>query len=59
MFLIVDEIGGENDCAAILEAVNAGITLVMTTHGLRRLREQTEARRAAGQEGDGGSAPER
>lgn len=31
--LIVDEIGGENDCAAILEAVNAGITLVMTTHG--------------------------
>src|SRR6185437_11559456 len=31
--LIVDEIGREEDSMAIMEAVNAGITLVMTTHG--------------------------
>ncbi|RST73791.1 stage III sporulation protein AA [Siminovitchia acidinfaciens] len=31
--LIVDEIGREEDKAAIMEAVNAGITLMMTTHG--------------------------
>lgn len=31
--LIVDEIGREEDSIAIMEAVNAGITLLMTTHG--------------------------
>ncbi|MGV3466236.1 MAG: stage III sporulation protein AA [Heyndrickxia sp.] len=31
--LIVDEIGREEDSRAIMEAINAGITLVMTTHG--------------------------
>jgi stage III sporulation protein AA len=31
--LIVDEIGREEDSVAIMEAVNAGITLIMTTHG--------------------------
>jgi stage III sporulation protein AA len=31
--LIVDEIGREEDSAAIMEAVNAGIKLIMTTHG--------------------------
>ncbi|MEI5908114.1 stage III sporulation protein AA [Bacillus spongiae] len=31
--LVVDEIGREEDARAILEAVNAGITLFMTTHG--------------------------
>ncbi|WP_433743085.1 stage III sporulation protein AA [Falsibacillus pallidus] len=31
--LIVDEIGREEDSAAIQEAIHAGITLVMTTHG--------------------------
>jgi stage III sporulation protein AA len=31
--LIVDEIGRKEDGQAILEAVNAGITLIMTTHG--------------------------
>ena len=31
--LIVDEIGREEDSTAIMEAVNAGITLIMTTHG--------------------------
>ena len=31
--LIVDEIGREEDTAAIMEAVNAGIKLIMTTHG--------------------------
>jgi stage III sporulation protein AA len=31
--LIVDEIGREEDKQAILEAVNAGIALMMTTHG--------------------------
>ena len=31
--LIVDEIGREEDRLAIMEAVNAGITLIMTTHG--------------------------
>ncbi len=31
--LIVDEIGREEDSIAIMEAVNAGITLIMTTHG--------------------------
>lgn len=31
--LIVDEIGREEDAVAIMEAVNAGIKLVMTTHG--------------------------
>ncbi|CAM3956348.1 stage III sporulation protein AA [Lederbergia lenta] len=31
--LIVDEIGRQEDSAAILEAVNAGIKLIMTTHG--------------------------
>jgi len=31
--LIVDEIGRAEDSAAILEAVNAGIKLIMTTHG--------------------------
>lgn len=31
--LIVDEIGGREDAEAIMEAVHAGITLMMTTHG--------------------------
>lgn len=31
--LIVDEIGRKEDSEAILEAVNAGIKLIMTTHG--------------------------
>ncbi|UII54809.1 stage III sporulation protein AA [Cytobacillus spongiae] len=31
--LIVDEIGRKEDGEAIMEAVNAGITLMMTTHG--------------------------
>lgn len=31
--IIVDEIGREEDGQAILEAVNAGISLIMTTHG--------------------------
>lgn len=31
--LIVDEIGREEDSIAIMEAINAGITLIMTTHG--------------------------
>ncbi|EDL62687.1 stage III sporulation protein AA [Bacillus sp. SG-1] len=31
--IIVDEIGRREDGQAILEAVNAGITLIMTTHG--------------------------
>lgn len=31
--LIVDEIGREEDAIAIMEAVNAGIKLMMTTHG--------------------------
>ena len=31
--LIVDEIGRKEDTEAILEAVNAGICLMMTTHG--------------------------
>lgn len=31
--LIVDEIGHQNDGQAILEAVNAGITLITTAHG--------------------------
>lgn len=31
--LVVDEIGRKEDCDAILEAVHAGITLIMTTHG--------------------------
>jgi stage III sporulation protein AA len=31
--LIVDEIGNEADCEAILEAVHAGVTLFMTVHG--------------------------
>lgn len=31
--LIVDEIGRQEDAKAIMEAVNAGITLIMTTHG--------------------------
>lgn len=31
--LVVDEIGRQEDCDAILEAVHAGITLFMTTHG--------------------------
>lgn len=31
--LIVDEIGRKEDCEAVLEAVNAGITLIITTHG--------------------------
>lgn len=31
--LIVDEIGREEDSTAIMEAINAGIILVMTTHG--------------------------
>ncbi|MDQ0213836.1 stage III sporulation protein AA [Oikeobacillus pervagus] len=31
--LVVDEIGREEDRKAIMEAVNAGITLIMTTHG--------------------------
>lgn len=31
--LIVDEIGRQEDKTAIMEAVNAGITLMMTTHG--------------------------
>jgi stage III sporulation protein AA len=31
--IVVDEIGREEDGQAILEAVNAGITLIMTTHG--------------------------
>ncbi|WP_409251321.1 stage III sporulation protein AA [Bacillus sp. SCS-153A] len=31
--IIVDEIGRREDGQAVLEAVNAGITLIMTTHG--------------------------
>jgi len=31
--LVVDEIGRKEDAEAILEAVNAGIKLIMTTHG--------------------------
>lgn len=31
--LVVDEIGREEDALAIMEAVNAGIKLIMTTHG--------------------------
>ena len=31
--LIVDEIGRSEDSDAIMEAVNAGIKLIMTTHG--------------------------
>jgi stage III sporulation protein AA len=31
--LIVDEIGRSEDASAIMEAVNAGIKLIMTTHG--------------------------
>src|SRR5690606_10491472 len=31
--LIVDEIGRKEDADAIMEAVNAGIKLIMTTHG--------------------------
>ena len=31
--LIVDEIGRTEDAEAIMEAVNAGIKLMMTTHG--------------------------
>ena len=31
--LIVDEIGRKEDTEAILEAVHAGIRLIMTTHG--------------------------
>ena len=31
--LIVDEIGRSEDAEAIMEAVNAGIKLIMTTHG--------------------------
>ncbi len=31
--LIVDEIGRKEDTEAILEAVHAGICLIMTTHG--------------------------
>lgn len=31
--LVVDEIGRREDCEAIMEAVHAGIKLVMTTHG--------------------------
>ena len=31
--LIVDEIGRSQDAEAIMEAVNAGIKLIMTTHG--------------------------
>ncbi|MGX1901093.1 stage III sporulation protein AA [Thermolongibacillus altinsuensis] len=31
--LIVDEIGNEADCEAILEAVHAGVGLLMTAHG--------------------------
>jgi stage III sporulation protein AA len=36
--IVVDEIGRQEDGQAILEAVNAGITLIMTTHG-RSLEE--------------------
>lgn len=31
--LVVDEIGREEDTLAVLEAVNAGIKLIITTHG--------------------------
>lgn len=31
--LIVDEIGRKEDAEAVIEAINAGITLIMTTHG--------------------------
>ncbi|MDQ0156426.1 stage III sporulation protein AA [Robertmurraya andreesenii] len=31
--LVVDEIGRKEDCDAIMEAIHAGITLFMTTHG--------------------------
>ncbi len=31
--LVVDEIGRKEDAEAIMEAVNAGIKLIMTTHG--------------------------
>ena len=41
--LIVDEIGRKEDSEAILEAVNAGIKLMMTTHGesLEEVRNTT------------------
>lgn len=40
--LIVDEIGRKEDADAIMEAVNAGIKLIMTTHGnsLEELRKR-------------------
>ncbi|MDD1510967.1 stage III sporulation protein AA [Priestia megaterium] len=31
--LIVDEVGSEEDCKAVLEAVNAGVRVIMTVHG--------------------------
>lgn len=31
--LIVDEVGSEEDCQAVLEAVNAGVQVFMTVHG--------------------------
>lgn len=45
--LIVDEIGRKEDSEAILEAVNAGIKLMMTTHGesLEEIRNRPSLRR--------------
>ncbi|MBB6444884.1 stage III sporulation protein AA [Bacillus benzoevorans] len=45
--LIVDEIGRKEDSEAILEAVNAGIKLMMTTHGesLKEVRNRPSLRR--------------
>ena len=45
--LIVDEIGRKEDSEAILEAVNAGIKLMMTTHGesLEEIRSRPSLKR--------------
>ena len=46
--LIVDEIGRKEDSEAILEAVNAGIKLMMTTHGesLEEIRSRPSLKRS-------------
>lgn len=38
--LIIDEIGRKEDCDAIMEAIHAGIKLIMTTHGNSLLEVQ-------------------
>lgn len=45
--LVVDEIGRKEDSEAILEAVNAGIKLIMTTHGesLEEIRNRPSLKR--------------